>query len=49
MFKTHWEAVRTTPAESNAAALESALACLLAYLQNSDSGTKYAIEWLCGG
>lgn len=40
MFRTHFDAVRGTPAESNAAALESALGCLLSFMKFSDGANK---------
>lgn len=40
VFRTHFDAVRGTPAESNAAALESALGCLLSFMKFSDGANK---------
>lgn len=40
VFRTYSDAARNAPSEANAAALESALGCLLAYIKCSDSGTR---------
>jgi cytoskeleton-associated protein 5 len=40
VFRTHFDVVRAAPAESNAAALESALGCLISFLKYSDDAGK---------
>jgi hypothetical protein len=41
VFRQYSDVVRNLPAESNVAALEQSLACLVEFLKNADNANKY--------
>lgn len=42
IFRSHYDIIRNLPAESNVAALEQSLACLIEFIKNADGASKYS-------